>query len=60
MGMRHRALDGAHEKTPNHYLSVSQLLEKLARQRHQIEALKFRGLNEARKLSTTVRRLSGS
>lgn len=60
MGIRYRAQDGAHEKTPHHYLSIGQLISKLNRQSHQISQLRLKGLNEGRKLTVRVRHLEAS
>ncbi|KAI0042726.1 hypothetical protein FA95DRAFT_1682348 [Auriscalpium vulgare] len=59
MGIRHRALDGAHESTPWIYLSSAQTAHLLERKNGQINALRLRGLNAGRKLATRARHLDG-
>lgn len=57
VGMLHCALDGAHEKTPNKYLSISHLLDKASRQRERLDRQRFQLLNVARKFSNCARHL---
>jgi hypothetical protein len=51
MGIRHRALDGAHENTPWSFLSIVQLLRLLDQKNQQIAGLRLRGLNAGRSLA---------
>jgi len=45
MGIRHRALDGAHKNTPWSYLGFMQLARLLNKKNHQNDALQLHGLN---------------
>ena len=50
LGIRHRALDGAHESTPWSFLSAGQMLSLLRRKTHIINRLKLQVLNAACKI----------
>lgn len=58
MGIRHRALDGAHEHTPWSFLSAGQMLSLLRRKSHIINRLKLESLNAARKIGVRNRHLA--
>ena len=45
MGIRHRSLDGAHEKTPWAYLSPAQMYSALTTKAKQINSLKLKALS---------------
>jgi hypothetical protein len=59
MGIRHRALDGAHENTPWTFLGIIQLVHLLDQKNQQIEGLRLRGLNAGRALAFRDRCLDG-
>lgn len=59
MGIRHRALDGAHEFTPRSYLSIDQLLSALERKTRQVDSLRLNALVVARKVVVRDRHLDG-
>ncbi|KAI0054949.1 hypothetical protein BV25DRAFT_1816306, partial [Artomyces pyxidatus] len=59
MGIRHRALDGAHEKTPWQYLSIAHTRQLLERKNQQIDGLRLRGLNAGRQLASRAHHLDG-
>jgi hypothetical protein len=48
MGIRHRSLDGAHEKTPWAYLSPAQMYSALTAKAKQINTLKLKALSTLR------------
>jgi hypothetical protein len=48
MGIRHRSLDGAHEKTPWAYLSSAQMYSALTARAEQINTLKLKSLSTLR------------
>jgi hypothetical protein len=58
MGIRHRALDAAHEHTPWSFLSAGQMLSLLRRKSHIINHLKLQSLNAARKIGVRNRHLA--
>jgi len=59
MGIRHRALDGAHENTPWSFLSIVQLVRLLDQKNQQIAGLRMHGLNAGRSLAFRDRCLHG-
>ena len=58
LGIRHRALDGAHESTPWSFLTAGQMLSLLRRKTHIINRLKLQALNAARKIGVRNRHLA--
>jgi hypothetical protein len=59
MGIRHRALDGAHENTSWSFLGIIQLVRLLDQKNQQIDGLRLRGLNAGRALAFRDRCLDG-
>lgn len=59
MGIRHRALDGAHDNTRWTFLGIIQLVRLLDQKNQQIEGLRLRGLNTGRALTVRDRCLDG-
>ncbi|KAF7798313.1 hypothetical protein EIP86_009534, partial [Pleurotus ostreatoroseus] len=57
MGIRHRALDGTHEKTPWIYGSPVHWLALLTQKKKQIATLKMSALNSGRKLVVSAHHL---
>ena len=59
MGIRHRALDGAKERTPWAYLSSAQMFSSLERKNEIINNLKLKSLSISRMLGVRNRRIEG-
>lgn len=59
MGIRHRALDGAKERTPWAYLSSAQMFSTLERKNEIINALKLKSLAASRMLGVRNRHIDG-
>lgn len=59
MGIRHRAIDGAPEKTPYHYLAPSHAINSLRRKDVQIKHLRRQAMNNLRSLTTQNHQLEG-
>ncbi len=57
MGLRNRALDGAHESTPWQYLSMSQLMAITERKTAEITKLKLGALNSGKQIMQKNREL---
>ncbi len=57
MGIRHRALDGTHAKTPWTYCSPAHWLNLLSEKTKHLDVLKMSALNIGRKLLTSARHL---
>ncbi|KAG6836745.1 hypothetical protein H0H93_003969, partial [Arthromyces matolae] len=59
MGIRHRAVDGAHENTPWAYLTPTQMYSALERKTQQVNLLKLNGLNMGKKLGVRNHQIEG-
>jgi hypothetical protein len=59
MGIRHRAIDGALEKTPYHYLAPSHVINLLHRKDIQIKHLQPQAMNNLCSLTTRNHQLEG-
>lgn len=57
MGIRHRAVSGAHEKTPWMFLGIGHRDDLLRRHIAQKDALRLEGLNRGRVLAVRIRHL---
>ncbi len=58
MGIRHRALDGAHQNTPWHYLGPEQMYKALGQKTKTMNYLKLKALNGRRTLAIRNRHIS--
>lgn len=59
MGIRHRALDGAKERTPRAYLSSAQMISSLERKDEIINTLKLKSLAASQMLGVRNRYIDG-
>jgi hypothetical protein len=59
MGIRHRAMDGAPEKTPYHYLAPSHAINLLRRKDDRIKHLQCQAMNNLRSLTARNHQLEG-